>query len=929
VLEVFVRKFILILLLLCSSQSFAQKSGFGFFSVESQGGSALRLADLDSDVKLDGAFAETTLDMGYYNDSTSALQGLFKIQLPAGAVIRDFALRIGDKWQFGTLTEKHKARQTFEEIVRRGADPAVLAWNNGVEYQVRIFPFPSKGKRFIRIRYWQDLQGNSGKFVYMLPLPSGVKLDTFHLKLNAHARALEGVQVGEAYSRMAYLKPSADEKESFGAILDERNFVVPGDFRVSALEAQPAKDSVWTGQAAPHGDMIYVGARFFTELPERARVLPRRLLVFLDTSRSAKPDYPEDLARDLAALSAKYSQVSYYEFDASVRKVLTLDPAHATYDGGTDFKKVLAEVEKQVKAGGGDMDVLLLSDAMPSMQKEADFSDSKINGAKIFVLPVKSKFNPHFASLLAEKSGGAVLPPATRDSAESVSAAYLHSVWRVEGLHYNDGTATDVYPEPGTPLAREEGIYLYFRSKNARIPHSVTLAVSNGSERRELKADFSNPQNVPEIENLWAMKKLMSLVPHADEYAQDLAAHAERYKLVSPVTSYIVLENEWDYQRFNITNREENMPASTGMMMKGGSIGAFGEGRAGAPEAPRQAAAMAAPRKKAAEMDAAADKALPMGTTAQAPDLERRARPMPMIWPTPPPYQPPAHPGLDGAISASEAGTRYAKGYLLFGKLDKIYAEKNTPDMKDAWFFVEIARAYAAKGEKAKALRVISNLFEISEEDGRALRTMGLVGCIAGDCEMAVQAFKLAMDLRPEEPQNYRDLAWYYAELGRLTDAQATMALLRGKHFHARFPGMDQLLERESAWIDALAKGDDRAPAGQDVRVYSWITWNNDNSDVDFHIRENKSQTVWYQNRKGQGELSNDFTQGYGPEVYTNRQKNISPDYFAHYFRPDRTSEDQAVVVKFATIERVAGGRVVIHSRLFPLYTPQQYVRID
>ena len=903
------------ILILFTSISHAQSKGF--FSVQATGGSALRLSDLDLDVNLDGAFAETTLDVAYANDSDQALQGLFKIQLPAGAVVRDFALRLGDKWQFGSLTEKQKARQTFEEIVRRGADPAVLAWDNGVEYQVRIFPFPRRGKRYIRIRYWQELPGNAGQFAYGLPLPAGVKLDSFHMKLNAHASSLADVKVGEAYSKMIYFK---SEESGFGAIVDEKNFTVPGEFKVTAAQT---KSPVWIGQTTPHGDMTYVGARFFAELPQHDRKLAHRLLVFFDTSRSAKPDHPQSVAEILKTLTSKYSQVTNYEFDATVRKVAALYPEHASYDGGTDFAKVLAEIEHQAESGA--VDVLVLSDAMPTMQREADFESRNIAGAKIFVLPVKSRFNPHFASLLADKSGGSVLPLGNKDQ---VMRTFTHSEWRVEGLHYDDGTAVDIYPEAGTPVG--ESLSMFFRSKTGHIPHSVILTVSDGTDKRELKADLANPPNVPEVENLWAMAKLMNLVPHADEYSADLAAHAERYKLVSPMTSYIVLENEWDYQRFNITNREENQ--TTGLLGAFSEGKGFGVARGAVMKKARAAAAPAVTGGRAVEFEVANDAAPVMAQTAAADKMvpvREQERFVPRA-PNPPPgdYVESTSHTIEDSIPVSEARKHYATGFFAFGRLDKIYNEKNTPEMNDAWFFVELAQAYAAKGEKQKAIRVISNLFEISEEDGRALRTMGLVGCIAGNCDLAIAAFKMAMVLRPEEPQNPRDLAWLYAQLGRLKEAAELMNSLRGKTFHARFPGMEVLIAREADWFAALAKGENRSPAGQDGKIYSYITWNNDNSDIDFHIREHKQKIVWYGNRQGQGELSNDFTRGYGPEVYLSHVS-LTPEYFVHYFNKDHTSENDAVVVKFATIERTSGGKVQVHSEVFPLYTEHQYVKMD
>jgi uncharacterized protein YfaP (DUF2135 family) len=48
------------------------------------------------------------------------------------------------------------------------------------------------------------------------------------------------------------------------------------------------------------------------------------------------------------------------------------------------------------------------------------------------------------------------------------------------------------------------------------------------------------------------------------------------------------------------------------------------------------------------------------------------------------------------------------------------------------------------------------------------------------------------------------------------------------------------------------------------------ITWNTDNTDVDLHVREPNNQECSYQNKRttNGGYLTNDATDGFGPETY-------------------------------------------------------------
>jgi hypothetical protein len=142
-------------------------------------------------------------------------------------------------------------------------------------------------------------------------------------------------------------------------------------------------------------------------------------------------------------------------------------------------------------------------------------------------------------------------------------------------------------------------------------------------------------------------------------------------------------------------------------------------------------------------------------------------------------------------------------------------------------------------------------------------------------------------ELRPYEPQTYRDIARVLEESNRIDLALIYYEIGLIGHWNERFGefrrihGIDYLrflekivsgqpqasgYEYAQARIETVARQFD--PGNADLLVS--ITWNTDYTDVDLHVVEPTGETCFYENPKTKigGLLSRDVTQGYGPEMY-------------------------------------------------------------
>jgi hypothetical protein len=223
------------------------------------------------------------------------------------------------------------------------------------------------------------------------------------------------------------------------------------------------------------------------------------------------------------------------------------------------------------------------------------------------------------------------------------------------------------------------------------------------------------------------------------------------------------------------------------------------------------------------------------------------------------------------------------------------------------------------------AVVALSSILEEHAGRGDALR---LVGYRLLDMEYPAQAaglFARVLRQRPYEPHSFRDLARALEDAGQFPlAALLNEAVLAGK-WDDRFRDSLRVVTREeyvrllraglkvgklsarhkAFFENRLAELGDTPKAA--LRVS--ITWNTDNTDVDLHVIEPDGTKVYYESprSKNAGRLSTDLTQGYGPERY-HTPTALKGEYrvLVHYYRsnPNLLGGETHVSV---TITRDAG----------------------
>ena len=219
-------------------------------------------------------------------------------------------------------------------------------------------------------------------------------------------------------------------------------------------------------------------------------------------------------------------------------------------------------------------------------------------------------------------------------------------------------------------------------------------------------------------------------------------------------------------------------------------------------------------------------------------------------------------------------------------------------------FYLDCAEFLLQRGQTERGLRVLTNVAELGLEDPQLLRIVAHRLAQAGRRDLAIAEFERIRTLRPEEPQSLRDLALVLIDRAddRAASSDATvrrqavddynrgLALLYqvvAKRWD-RFDGIEEIALMEVGRTVARAKW--TLPAAERNRLIVpfpaslvknlscgtriLMTWDTDETDMDLWVTEPTGEKCFYSNNRTAigGRLSNDFTQGYGPEEYLLRR---------------------------------------------------------
>jgi Ca-activated chloride channel family protein len=542
-----------------------------------RGGFAVHKIRSEVQVRIEGRVAEIEVSEWFVNDGRRLAEGEYLYPLPGEAVFQGFSLFQGDAELRGEIMDADQAREIYEAIVRRRADPALIELAGQGLLRARVFPFQPGETRKVSLRYTQVLEraGNALQFVYA----GGVRGTA---PLGEGSRTPEAVETRfeiDIENSAAFLDPFSPTHELEVDRDDElMNVSIDGHVLGRMSVFLPLSGDAVGLSVAAHRPIGEDGYFMLTLSPDRGSVAaqPKDVTVVLDVSGSMSGEKIEQARQALHQLLGTLSEDDRFRlmsFSNSVRvqsrdwvvsRGRYIERARAwvddlTADGGTNIEAALNEAFRLDSPRGRLPVVLFLTDGLPSVGEEsperlAELAEARAGRARVFAFGVGHDVNTTLLDRLSEAGRGDtdyVQPGENVERVLSLLAAKIrHPVLTDLSLWGGPIEIDEVYPVNIPDVFAGDELVLF-----GRYAGDGTGQLTVSGERVGETLAFSTEHDFPEasdvndfIPRLWASRKLGHLERQiwtegeTASLAEEIRRLALRYGLPSRYTSYLVEE---------------------------------------------------------------------------------------------------------------------------------------------------------------------------------------------------------------------------------------------------------------------------------------------------------------------------------------------------------------------------------------------------
>ncbi len=553
----------------------------------------LELQSQRVEIRIRDQIATTDVVQVFRNDTSNRFEGTFLFPIPAGAHVNEFAMEVNGEVVKAELLDAAKARQIYEDIVRKALDPALFEYAGRGLFKVRIFPIEPRSTKEVRVRYSELLSREGDLIGYTYPLDttkySLKPIPEFTMKIDVEAGTDRLLKTVYSPSHEIEIQRKGDRAAVLG--LETGRMAVDKDFKLYVSYRRGSGDAVVIDFLTHHeegaddpGHFLLLVSPAAWDKP--AKPLPKDVIFVLDSSGSMRGE-----KMDQAKAAMEYCVKSLHpedrfevirfstEAEPVFGELVTADGANRDRAkrflesvpaiGGTAIEEALG-LAMRTAAGkavpGRPMQILFLTDGKPTLgatreevilkSLERAKGDSKAT-IRVFCFGIGTSLNTHLLDLITETTRGTseyVLPE--EDIEEKVSRFYAKVSDPVLADLTVDLTGVDWvrnrYPKDLPDLFHGDQLVILGAYRRSAQEGVVTLrGQMNGEERTfVLPVALGGGRDHGFIANLWATRRVGYLLDQirlhgeSGELKDEVVRLARKFNIVTPYTSYLIVEDE-------------------------------------------------------------------------------------------------------------------------------------------------------------------------------------------------------------------------------------------------------------------------------------------------------------------------------------------------------------------------------------------------
>nr|MBC7244003.1 VWA domain-containing protein [Chloroflexota bacterium] len=520
--------------------------------------------------------AQTEIDQVFLNDSPYDLEGTYIFPLPEEAAISDFAMFVDGQRLAGKILDKEEARRTYESIVRRRRDPALLEYVGRNAFQASVYPIPAHGEKRVQLAYSQILPADRGLIHYVYPL------DTERFSSRPLEEVVITVDLRSHVPIKAIYSPSHDvaierTSETSALVSFEANNVRPvKDFE---LYYSLSEDDIGVHLLSykEHGEdgffLLLIAPKM--EIDEEA-IVAKDVIFVLDTSGSMEGQKLQQAKEALEFVLDHLRQGDRFNiiaFNTSISKYAPdLRPASESAEarhfarrlsagGGTNIHRALLEA-LQMPSSARPQFIIFLTDGLPTAGETdlqrilAEVNRVAAKNIRLFTFGVGYDVNTVLLDSLSEAHRGVSSYVEPGQSIEEVVTSFYSKInaplLSDLRLQIQDVVVEDLYPYPLPDLFAGSQLSVVGRYREGGKARITISGMVNGKEQFFSYSNvyFSQQSGQDFVPRLWATRKIGYLLKeirlHGEnkELVDSIVSLSVRYGIMTPYTSFLVDEEQ-------------------------------------------------------------------------------------------------------------------------------------------------------------------------------------------------------------------------------------------------------------------------------------------------------------------------------------------------------------------------------------------------